>query len=168
MTIQWHDLFGLTLSPWELVVRGSAMYLFLFVLFRVVIRRRIGAIGVADILVLVIIADAAQNAMSGDYRTITEGAILVSTIVAWDLLIDWLEWRSPVLHRLLEPPPLPLVHQGRVQYRNLRSEYMTLDELLAKLRAKGVAELAEVERAVMESDGEVSVIRRRARSASSR
>ena len=90
------------------------MYLFLFVLFRVVIRRRIGAVGMADILVLVIMADAAQNAMSGEYKSITDGAILVGTIIAWDVLIDWLNFRAPALRPWLEPPPLLLVREGQL------------------------------------------------------
>jgi len=63
--MDWAEIFGLSVSPWELIIRGSAMYLFLFAVFRVVIRRRIGAVGMADILILVIIADAAQNGLSG-------------------------------------------------------------------------------------------------------
>ena len=62
MMIDWRALFGFSVPPIELVVRGTAMYFFLWLLFRVVIKRRIGAIGMADLLVLVIIADAAQNA----------------------------------------------------------------------------------------------------------
>ena len=73
------------------------MYLFLFLLFRVVVRRRVGAIGMADILILVIIADAAQNAMSGEYKSVTEGAILVGTIIFWNVAIDWLNFRVPAL-----------------------------------------------------------------------
>ena len=158
--MNWNEIFGLTVSPAELIVRGSAMYLLLFVLFRVVIRRRIGSVGMADILVLVIIADAAQNGMSGEYRSVTEGAILVGTIVGWDLLIDWLNYRVPALRSLLEPPPLLLVQEGRVLYRHLRHEYVTEEELKSKLREKGVKELSEVREAWMESDGSVSVIRK--------
>ena len=75
--MDWSELFGLSVSPWELIVRGSAMYLFLFLLFRVVIKRRMGAVGMADILILVIVADAAQNGMSGEYKSITKGFIAV-------------------------------------------------------------------------------------------
>ena len=63
------ELFGLSVSPLELVVRGTAMYWFLFVLFRVVLRRDTGSLAIADVLLLVIIADAAQNAMSGSYQS---------------------------------------------------------------------------------------------------
>jgi uncharacterized membrane protein YcaP (DUF421 family) len=160
VSLDWGELFGLSVPPLELIIRGSAMYLFLFVLFRVVVRRRIGAVGMADILVLVIVADAAQNAMSGEYKSITDGAILVGTIIAWDVLIDWLNFRVPALRPWLEPPPLLLVRDGQPIHRNLRHEFVTEDELKSKLREKGVKEYSEVAAAHMESDGTVSVIKR--------
>ena len=83
----------------------------------------------ADILVLVIIADAAQNGMSGEYKSVTEGAILVATIVAWNLLTDWLTYRVPRLQKVLEPPPLLLIDNGRLLRRNLRLEFVSEDEL---------------------------------------
>lgn len=159
MSLDWGEIFGISVSPLELIIRGTAMYLFLFLLFRVVVRRRVGAIGMADILILVIIADAAQNAMSGEYKSVTEGAILVGTIVVWNMAIDWLNFRVPALRPWLEPPPLLLIQNGRILRRNLRHEYVTEDELKAKLREKGVKEYSEVAEAHMESDGSVSVLK---------
>jgi uncharacterized membrane protein YcaP (DUF421 family) len=161
MSLDWGAIFGLSVSPWELVIRGSAMYLFLFLMFRIVVRRRVGAIGMADILVLVIIADAAQNGMAGEYRSVTEGAILIGTIMGWNWLIDWANFRFPALQGWLEPPPLPLIEDGRVLRKNLRHEYVSLDELRSKLREHGVADFSEVTKAFMEADGEISVIKRR-------
>ncbi len=160
MTVDWAGVFGLSVPPLELIVRGSAMYLFLFLLFRVVVRRRVGAVGMADILVLVIVADAAQNAMAGEYKSVTDGAILVGTILAWDMLIDWANWRFPALRGWLEAPPLLLVRNGHVIRRNLRHEFVTEDELESKLRQKGIKDVSEVAEARMESDGEVSVIKK--------
>ena len=160
MSLDWGEIFGISVSPLELIIRGTAMYLLLFLLFRVVVRRRVGAIGMADILILVIIADAAQNAMSGEYKSVTEGAILVGTIMFWNVAIDWLNFRVPALRPWLEPPPMLLIQNGRILHRNLRHEYLTEDELKAKLREKGVRDYSEVAEAHMESDGNVSVIRR--------
>jgi uncharacterized membrane protein YcaP (DUF421 family) len=158
--VNWDEIFGISVSPWELIIRGTAMYLFLFALFRVVIRRRVGSVGMADILVLVIIADAAQNGMAGEYRSVTEGAILISTIVAWNVLADWLTYASPFLQKVLEPPPLLLIENGRLQRRNLRHEFMSEEELKAKLREHGVTEYGQVAKAFLESEGEVSVIKK--------
>jgi len=161
MTVDWSELFGLSVSPLELVVRGTVMYLFLFALFRVVIRRRIGAVGMADVLVLVIIADAAQNGMSGEYRSITDAVILVGTIVAWNHFFDWLTFRSARLQKLLEPSPLLLIDNGRVLWRHLRQENISEMELRSKLREHGVAEPREVEKSYMEPDGQVTVIKKK-------
>ena len=161
MSVDWSELFGLGVSPLETLVRGTAMYWFLFLLIRVVIRRRVGAVGISDILLLVIIADAAQNAMSGEYRSVTDGCILVATIVAWNTLVDWATYASPTLQRLLEPPPLPLIERGRLLRRHLRMEFVNEEELRAKLREHGITDYAQVEKATMESDGQVSVIKRK-------
>ena len=158
--MDWGEIFGISVSPWELIIRGSAMYLFLFAVFRVIIGRRVGSVGMADILIIVIIADAAQNAMSGEYKTVTEGAIVVGTILAWNRIIDLLQFYVPALRHWLEVPPLLLVENGRILRRNLRQEYVTEDELKSKLREQGVEDLREVAKAYMESDGQVSVIKR--------
>jgi len=160
VSLDWGEMFGINVSPLELIIRGTAMYLFLFIVFRVVVRRRVGAIGMADILILVIIADAAQNALSGEYKSVSEGAILIGTIIFWNLAIDWLNFRVPALRDWLEPPPMLLIRDGRVIYRNLRHEFVTEDELKSKLREQGVKDYSEVAEAHMESDGNVSVIKR--------
>lgn len=161
MSLDWGGLFGLSLSPWELLVRGTAMYWFLFLLFRVVIRRRVGAVGISDVLLLVIIADASQNAMSGDYQSITDGFILVATILAWNMLVDWLTYVSPRMEKILQPAPLLLIDRGKVLRKHLRTEFVSEDELRAKLREHGVTDYSQVDKAHMESDGELSVIKRK-------
>ena len=152
-------LFRFSVDPLELVVRGVVMYGALFLLFRFVLRRDAGALGIADLLLLVLIADAAQNAMANDYKSVTDGAILIATIVAWNVAFDWAAYRFQRLGKLVEPGPLPLVEHGRINRRNLREEYMSDDELMAKLREQGVERVEEVKRATMESDGTVTVIR---------
>jgi len=157
--VDWGALFRLTVNPVELIVRGTATYWFIFLLFRVVLRRSVGAIGIADVLLLVLIADAAQNAMADDYKSLTDGAILVSTILGWNVLFDWISYRFPRIGKLVEPRPLPLVEYGRMNRRHMREELVSEDELMAKLREQGIERIEEVKRAMMESDGVVTVIR---------
>ena len=146
-------------SPWELVLRGTAVYWFLFLLFRFVLRRDAGALGIADVLLLVLVADAAQNAMAGGYETVLDGFVLVSTIVGWNWLLDWASYRSRAIRRFAVPQPLVLVRRGRIQRRNLHRELLTVPELMAHLRAQGVDKLADVKSARMEPDGAISVVR---------
>ena len=158
--LEWGPIFALTVPPLELVVRGTLVYWLLFLLLRFVLRRDMGSIGVADVLLLVIIADAAQNAMAGGYKSVTDGVILVGTIAGWNWLLDMAAYRFPLVRKLLEAKPLPLVAEGKLLRRNLRKEFITQDELMAKLREQGVEKLEDVKAATMESDGEISVIKR--------
>ncbi len=143
----------------EVMLRGTAVYLFLFVLLRI-LRREAGQVGISDLLVVVLIADAAQNAMASEYRSITEGAILVATIAFWDYFLDWLSFRVPVLQRLLRPAPLLLIKNGRLQRENMKREMLQEDELLAQLRENGVRSVGEVKTCYLEGDGRISVIAR--------
>ena len=157
--MDWAGLFRFDVSPVELVVRGSLMYWFIFLLFRFLLRRDVGSIGIADVLLLVLIADASQNAMAGGYTSVAEGCVLVATIAGWNYALDWASYRFPVLRRLVEAPPLVLVRHGRVLRANLRKEMLTIEDLLAKLREQGVEDLHQVKAAFMESDGMISVVR---------
>jgi uncharacterized membrane protein YcaP (DUF421 family) len=153
------SIFAITVNPLELVVRGTAVYWFLFLLLRIGLHRDVSSVGIADVLLLVLLADAAQNAMSGGYQSVTDGCILVGTIAGWNYFIDWLGFRVPAIQRLISPPPVPLIRNGKVIARNMRREMMTLDELKSSLRDQGIEDFAEIKVAYMESDGEVSVIR---------
>lgn len=155
----WSELFGFSVPPLELVVRGTAMYWFLFLLFRVFMRRDAGALGIADVLLIVIIADASQNAMAGEYKSVTDGMLLVATICGWNVLLDWAAWRWRAMEKLIEPRQLILVKNGEIQYRNLRKQLMTEAELMAKLREHEVSKLRQIRRAYLESDGTVTVIK---------
>jgi uncharacterized membrane protein YcaP (DUF421 family) len=131
------DLFRIDVSIPELMLRGTLVYWLLFLIFRFLLRRDVGAVGIADILLLVIVADAAQNAMSGGYDTFSEGAILVLTIAGWNWLADFLAYRFSAVRKFVAPGRLTLVREGKPQRRNLRREYITMDELHAKLRGAG-------------------------------
>lgn len=159
--VNWYSLFHLSVPLAETLVRGTVFYWFLFILFRVVIRRDAGAVGLADVLVIVIIADAGQNAMAGEYTSITDGMILVSTIVFWNQFIDWLAYRFKWIRRLAQPSVLVLVRNGQVLKRNLRQEALTEEDLMSLIRQEGVESLDAVKNVFMEPDGSVSVIKRK-------
>lgn len=158
--VDWHKMFVPSVSPLELVLRGSLMYLAILAAMRV-FRRQAGSISTADLLVVVLVADAAQNGMGSEYMSVTEGLLLIGTIYGWNYLLDVASYRWPAVHRLLTPPPLTLVQDGRVHRRNLRQELLTLDDLMEQLREQGIDHLREVRRCCLEGDGHLSVIRRK-------
>ena len=158
--IDWEAVFGVHVSLAEIVVRATLMYWLLFLLFRFVIRRDVGAVGVSDVLVVVLIADATQNGMAGEYRSVTEGAVLIGTLVGWNVLLDALAYRFPRVERLSRPAPLKLVENGAMLRRNMRREFLTKDELDNHLREHGIEDIKTVKAAYVEPDGRISVIRR--------
>ena len=156
--VNWERAFLPQTPVLELIIRGSVIYLVLFALLRVILKRQSGTLGLTDLLVIVLIADAAQNAMANEYRSITEGLVLVTTIIGWSYLLDWLGYWFPRVERFIHPPALPLVQAGRVLRHNMRRELMTEEELMSQLREQGVNELTEVKLAYMEGDGRISVV----------
>jgi len=158
--MEWESLFRFNLSPWELIIRGTVVYWLLFLLFRFVLRRDTGSMGLADILVVVVIADASQNAMAGDYKTVSEGAVLIGTIAFWNMGIDWMAFRFASFRRFAEPEVVVLVRNGQLLRGNLRREMLSVADLQSQLRQQGVESLGDVKQAAIEPDGTISVIRR--------
>lgn len=154
----WSEMFVPSQSVVELVIRGSIMYLGALAILRIM-RREAGEMSRADFLLIMLVADAAQNGMAGEYHSITEGLILVATIFCWNYLIDWLSYRVPAIHSLMEPPPLLVVQNGKPHRKHLRSEMITMDDLMEQLREQGVEHLSQVKRCFVEADGKLSVIR---------
>lgn len=154
----WGRIFDPDTPLVELVARGSIVYLTLFVVLRVVLNREASGLGITDLLVVVLIADATQNGMAGSYQSVTDGLLLAATIIGWSYLLDWVSFRFAAVRRLIEPPPLALVKDGKPLYRNMRRELISLDELRSQARLQGVDDLATITRAQMESDGQISII----------
>jgi len=149
-------LFTPTQSLLDLVIRGSVVYLFLFILFRFV-RRGTGALQIPDILLIVLVADAAQNAMANEYKSITEGIILVSTLAGWNILLDWLSFKSIFFERLIRAPAVPLIRNGKLDERNMRRQMITRGELQSQMRLQGVDAISDVKKCCLEPDGKISV-----------
>jgi uncharacterized membrane protein YcaP (DUF421 family) len=149
-----------THSILEMALRGTVMYLSLVLIMRFVMKRRTGSISLADLLVLVVIADAAQNAFSRDYGSLTEGLVLVLTIVGWDVALDRLGYKYRWFRQILHSPPLLLIRNGKPIKANMTREALSMDELMSHIREQGVESLDQVEKAYLEDDGQISVIKR--------
>ncbi|MFT4045530.1 MAG: DUF421 domain-containing protein [Solimonas sp.] len=156
-SIDWHALFVPSGSLAEIVLRGTLIYLFLFTLMRV-LHREAGQFNIADLLVVVIIADAAQNGMAGTYNSVTEGVVLIATIVAWDFTLDWATFRFAAVRRLVQPQSVALIRDGNIQWRAMRRELITETELMGRLHQDGLQNVEDVYRCYVEADGKLSVI----------
>jgi len=158
-SVNWERIFVPDTPILEIFVRGSLVYLAIFILLRIVLKRQqSGVMSVTDLLLIVLIADAAQNAMADDYSSIPDGVLLVGTIMGWSYTLDWLAYRFPYFRQILHPPPVLLVKEGRLLRRNMRQELVTEEELMSQLRERGVQDLVQVKAAYVEGDGRISVV----------
>ncbi|MBI2954939.1 MAG: DUF421 domain-containing protein [Chloroflexi bacterium] len=158
ISIDLVEIFAPTMSPLEAVLRISVVYLFLFSLLRVVLKREAAAIGITDLLVVVLIADAVQNAMADEYRSVTDGLVLGATLVFWDWALSYAAARWRRFGRVIRPAPLLLVRNGEPIWDNLRKEHLTEEELASHVRLQGLERIEDVKYAFMETDGRISVI----------
>ena len=156
--MDWKSLFTLDVPLLEIILRGSVMYISVFILLRVVLKRQAGGLGITDLLLITLIADASQNALAGAYQSLPAGIILVSTIIFWSYTLDWLSFKYPWFSRLVEPQPLPLIKDGKYLRKNMRRELITEEELMSQIREQGLVDVGDVKEAYMESDGHISVV----------
>lgn len=151
-------IFHLSVPVWEIVIRGSIVYWFLFLIFRFILRRDMGDVGIGDFLFVVIVADASQNAMSGDAKSIPDGLLLIAVLVFWNIVIDWLCYKYQWISQFMEAPPIVLVRNGVLHTRAMRREFISREEIMAKLREAGIEQLSAVKQMQLESDGQLSII----------
>ena len=153
------NFLSFSMSPIEVLIRGTLMYWFLFLLLRFVLRRDTGSAGISGILFVVLLGDAAQNAMIGQGHTVGDGGVLIATLAAWNLLLDWLGIHLKFVARLTEAPPVLLVRHGRMVDRNMRRQLITREEIEAKMRAEGLESFDQIKAMYLEGDGAFSVIK---------
>ena len=158
-TVDFAELFIPSGSIVAIILRGTLTYFALLALLRI-FPREPGKVGLADMLLVVILADASQNAMAGEYKSVTEGVVLVATLVFWNFFFDWLAFHWPPFRHVLEPAAMLLIQNGRMLKRNMRKEMITEEELRSQLRQHGVMNISDVREARMESDGNISVVKK--------
>lgn len=155
----WEAIFLPTLPLVELFVRGTVTFLALLALLRVVGQRESGGLGLTDVLLVVLVAQAASGGLAGASQSIADGLVLVVTILAWSVVLDAIAYRWPRAVVLLKARPQPLIKDGRLNVRVMRREFMSREEVLSQLRLHGIADLGQVSRAYLEPNGMISVIR---------
>ena len=157
----FQEIFAPSATVPEIVLRGTVLYWFLFVLLRFVLRRDTGSAGISDMLFVVLLGDAAQNGMIGQHDGVADALTLIATLVAWNYLLDYLGYRFRFFQWLTDPPPICVVRNGRLIRQALRQEHLTDEAIQAKMRDAGVERLADVKAMHLETDGSFSVLKRR-------
>jgi uncharacterized membrane protein YcaP (DUF421 family) len=147
---------GLTLLG--IVGRTALIYLLVVAGMRLLGTRALGRMSVFDFVLVVVVANAVQNALVGGDNTLAGGLASAATLLAVNRLLTALLDRFPRLEKQVIGEPVVLVADGHVRAEAMRREGVTREELMAALREHGLADLADVRLAVLEVDGTVSVV----------
>lgn len=143
----------------NLVIRGIAVYLFILIIFRIAGKKSISEATTFDFVLLLIISEVTQQALVGEDFSLLGCFILVTTLVGIDLLVSALKLRSHKIGNWTEGLPLIVVNKGVVLHRRMRLSRVQEEDILdAARQAHGIGSMEEIEYAVLEKDGSISII----------
>jgi uncharacterized membrane protein YcaP (DUF421 family) len=142
----------------DLVIRATVVFLFVFLVTRIVGRRELSTLEPFDLILLVVTGDLVQQGITQNDQSVTGAIIVVATIGLLTVAVSWLSWRFRRLRLVLEGEPIVLVHDGEVVHRNVRRERLTVAEIAAEARQQQIASLDDVAWAILETDGRISFL----------
>ncbi len=151
-------MFRLSVPLWQLLVRGALVYLAVFLLLRLMGKRELGQMTVFDLVVILLIANAVQNAMTGPDTSLEGGMIVAAILLAANRLVAQVRMRGGAWGRLIEGTPTVLVSDGEYVASHLHREGLAREEIDAAIREHGLESVKEVKLAVLEIDGSISVV----------
>jgi uncharacterized membrane protein YcaP (DUF421 family) len=153
-------MWNMSLVWWEFILRGAIIYVFLLVLLRLTGKRQIGQMAPFDLVLLLVLSNAVQNSMNGGDNSVIGGMISAVTLVDLNWLVGIITFRNRTAEALIEGRPELLVHNGKLFQKALDHACLTRRELMGALRQAGCAGIEEVRVAMLEDDGNISVIPR--------
>ncbi len=157
-------MWTLSVAWWELIVRSIIVYVVLIVLLRITGKRQVGQLAPFDLVLLLVLSNAVQNAMNGGDNSVTGGIISAVTLIGLNFTVGYLTFRSKRLEVLLEGQPEVLIHNGRLFEKVMARAQLTHHELNAALRQEGCVSVADVHCAILENNGTITVHQRPAAS----
>jgi len=155
------ELWKLSIPWWQLVLRGLVIFAMVLLFLRLSGKRQLGHMTPFDLVLLLLISNAVQNAMNGGDNSLTAGLILAATLILADVGLAALTRRSRRLETLVEGQVEVLVHNGHIREDTLRRAGITQHDLLAAVREADCANITEVHAAILETNGRISVLTRK-------
>lgn len=156
------DLFALAMPWWEFVLRAVIVYVVVLLMVRVAGKRTLGQFTPFDMLLLVLLGNAVQNALLGQDTSLGGGLLLAATLIALNYFVGWITTRSPVAERVIEGEPVVLARHGHVLQKVLRRELVSKADFAKAMRDAGCDEVDEVDLALLETNGHITIILKKA------
>lgn len=148
-------------TPWqELILRAFVIFTFLFIVFRLWGKKHFGQLTAFDFVILLIMSEAVQNGLVGDEKSVTGAIITVGTMLIYNIILNKIAYHSRKAERLIEGAARILIKDGVVDKDVMKHEGITELELMESLRREGVVKVKDVGIATLETNGDISVVRR--------
>jgi uncharacterized membrane protein YcaP (DUF421 family) len=144
----------------DIVLRAAVVFFFLLFLTRVVGRRELSSLEPFDLILLIVIGDLVQQGVTQSDHSLTGAVLAAAAFGVLTVVVSYMSYRFVRLRPVIEGEPLVLLQEGEPIGHNLRRERITLEEIAAAARQQGIASLAEVQWAVLETGGRISFIRK--------
>jgi uncharacterized membrane protein YcaP (DUF421 family) len=142
----------------DLILRAIVIFAFVFLLTRVVGRRELGSTEPFDLILLVVLGDLIQQGVTQSDNSLTGAMLVISTLALLTVVVSFLSLRVKRLRPILDGEPLILVEDGKPNTPNLRRQRLQLAEVLSEARLQQVTSLADIQWAILESSGQISII----------
>ena len=155
------DLFQLSAPWWHFVLRACAIYVLVMVLIRVSGKRAVGQFTPFDLVLLILIGNAVQNGINGGDNSLTGAAIMATTLIALNYGVAFVTSRNRKVEKFVEGVPVVLARNGKIFDHVLRRELVSREDFREALRMNGVEDVSEVELALLETNGSISVVKNR-------
>ncbi|WP_414588715.1 DUF421 domain-containing protein [Scytonema sp. PCC 10023] len=141
------------------VVRATAIYMFILLLFRIAGRRALAQLTNFDLVLLLIISEATQQALLGNDFSLTNAFLVILTLVGLDILMSLWKRRSPQINKLIDGVPMILVEDGRsLKDRMHKARLQEEDILMVARQLQGLERMDQIKYAVLERSGGISII----------
>lgn len=148
-------------EPWyALIFRAIIIYIFLLVMLRLSGKRHVGQLAPFDFVLLLIISNTVQNAMNAGDNSLSAGLLLAFTVMVLNQAVTYLTWRFRKVEIFIEGEPQVLIHNGVANQQLMRRERLTQHDLMMSLRQHGLTRLEDVQTAILENNGSVSICAR--------
>ena len=151
-------MFEFGVPAWQIIVRSLVVYAVLFVGLRLSGKREVGQFTLFDLVMILLVANAVQPAMTGPDTSLGGGLVIIGVLLAGNFAVAQLRLRSALGRRLLEGHPTVLAQDGHWLDSALRREALDVADCEMALREHGIADVREVQLAVLEADGTISVV----------
>lgn len=141
------------------ILRAAIVYAILYFALRLAGKRQVSQMGAVELMALLMLSDAVQNSMVGTDSSLFGGIICALTLLGLSVLLEYIGFKFKKVEVVIEGTPTILIYRGKVCEEAMNKEWLGRNDLRAMLRKQGVQSPADVDLAVLESDGSMSIIK---------